>query len=225
MRSLIFLCFLLSLRSGVAQQHVHFPVPQGQGEVQGDLYGAGTKALILAHGGRFNKESWRSQAETFAHAGFLVLAVRFRGDALNPDGSPDAKGSDADNATDVLAAAAYLRKMGAKTVSAIGGSLGGAAVGDADARSTPGTFDRIVLLGSAGGDAPAKLHGRKLFIVARDDQSGSGPRLPEITEHFRSAPQPKRLVVLDGSAHAQYLFATPQGPLVMKTILDFLQAP
>src|ERR1700738_3296261 len=106
MRSLILLCLPLSLRPGLAQRPVHFPVPNGQGEVQADLYGAGTKALILAHGGRFNKESWRSQAEEFARAGFLVLAIRFRGDALNPDGSPSAEGSDADNATDVLAAAA-----------------------------------------------------------------------------------------------------------------------
>jgi dienelactone hydrolase len=225
MRRLIFLCLLLSLKPGLGQRLVHFPTQNAQGEVRGDLYGAGTKALILAHGGRFNKESWRSQAEEFAHAGFLVLAIRFRGDALNTDGSPSAEGSDADNADDVLAAAAYLRKTGAKTVSAIGASLGGDAVGDADARSATGTFDRIVLLGSQGGDAPTKLNGRKLFIVAREDRSGSGLRLPTITEHFRSAPEPKRLVVLDGSAHAQFLFATPQGPLVMKTILQFLQAP
>ena len=224
MRHLILFCILLSLRPGSAQRPVHFPVPNAQAEVQGDLYGAGTKALILAHGGRFNKESWRSQAEEFARAGFLVLAIRFRGDALNPDGSPSAEGSDADNATDVLAAAAYLRHIGALTISAVGASLGGDAVGNADAHSTPGTFDRIVLLGSAGGDAFAKLNGRKLFIVAREDRSGSGPRLPTITEHFRSAPEPKRLVVLDGSAHAQFLFATSQGPLVMKTILEFLQA-
>jgi pimeloyl-ACP methyl ester carboxylesterase len=225
MRHLILLCLLLSLRPALAQRPVHFPVPNAQGEIQGDLYGAGTKALILAHGGRFDKESWKSQADVFAHSGFMVLAIRFRGDSLNPDGSPSSEGSNADNADDVLAAAAYLRKTGGGTVSAVGASLGGDAVGDADARSAPGTFDRIVLLGSAGGDAPAKLNGRKLFIVAREDRSGSGLRLPTITEHFRSAPEPKRLVVLDGSAHAQFLFATPQGPLVMKTILQFLQAP
>jgi pimeloyl-ACP methyl ester carboxylesterase len=225
MRRLILLYLLLSLRPVSAQRPVHFPVPNGQGEVQGDLYGAGTKALILAHGGRFTKESWRSQAEEFAHAGFLVLAIRFRGDSLNPDGSPSSTGSAADNADDVLAAAAYLRHMGARTVSAIGASLGGDAVGDADARSAPSTFDRIILLGSAGGDAPAKLNGRKLFIVAREDRSASGLRLPTITERFRSASEPKRLVVLDGSAHAQFLFATSEGPLVIKTILNFLQAP
>jgi hypothetical protein len=33
------------------------------------------------------------------------------------------------------------------------------------------------------------------------------------------------LIVLDGSAHAQFLFATDQGPRLMKEILSFLKAP
>jgi pimeloyl-ACP methyl ester carboxylesterase len=158
----------------------------------------------------------------FARAGFLVLAVRFRGDGFSPNGMPSANGSDADNAADVLAAAAYLRKAGAKTVDAIGGSLGGDAVGDADAGS-PGTFERVVFLASEGGDAPEKLSGRKLYLVARDDRSGDGLRLPGIEAHYERAPEPKKLVVVDGSAHAQYLFGTDEGPAVMKAVMEFLQ--
>jgi hypothetical protein len=93
---------------------------------------------------------------------------------------------------------------------------------EADARSAPGEIDSIVLLGSSGGDFPAKLTGRKLFIVAREDSSGDGPRLPEITRHYAKAPPPKKLIVLDGSAHAQYLFDTKQGPRLMEEILHFL---
>ena len=207
------------------QNQIAFPLAPGEGQVQADLYGHGTRGLILAHGGRFNKESWRPQAETLAKAGFLVLAVRFRGDGLNSDGSTGSFGSAADNAADVLAAAAYLRRIGAKTVSAIGGSFGGDAVGDADAASQPGDFHRIVILASSGGDSPEKLHGRKLFIVARDDTSGDGLRLPEITRHYKRAPQPKKLVILEGSAHAQFLFATDQGPRLMDEILRFLAEP
>ena len=54
-----------------------------------------------------------------------------------------------------------------------------------------GEIERIVLLGSSGGDFPAKLKGRKLFLVARDDRSGSGPRLPEITRHYEKRQLPK----------------------------------
>ena len=213
------------------QRTVTFPLvsgaDSGAGMVAGDVYGGWTKgltrALILAHGGRFDAQSWKPQAEAFAEAGFVVLAVHFRGDRLNADGSPDAEGSDAQNADDVMAAVAYLHRSGVKTVYAVGGSLGGSAVGDADAMSAPGSIERVVFLGSDGGDEPEKLSGRKLFIVAREDRSGEGLRLPGIEAHYKRAPEPKRLVVVKGSAHAQYLFGTDEGPRVMKEILGFLE--
>jgi dienelactone hydrolase len=207
------------------QKPVTFQLLDGKGRVQADLYGHGTRGVVLAHGGRFNKESWKKQAETLADSGFLVLSVRFRGDGFNPDGSPGAFGSTPDNAADVLAAASYLHRIGAKTVSAVGASMGGDAVGEADAASKPGNFDRIVLLGSTGGDSPEKLNGRKLFIVARDDRSSDGLRLPEISKQYERAPQPKNLVVLEGSAHAQFLFDTDQGQRLMDEILRFLSEP
>jgi pimeloyl-ACP methyl ester carboxylesterase len=210
----------------LAQRHVSIPVvDQASGkttQIQADVYGKGRRALLLAHGGRFNKESWRKQAPVFARAGFLVLALNFRGDRANPDGSPGSYGSDEENATDVLAAVAYLRGIGARTISAIGGSLGGDAVGEAEARMEGTGFDRMVFLGSEGGVAPEKLKGRKLFIVAREDGNGAGPRLPGITMHCERAPEPKKLVVLRGAAHAQFLFDSDEGEELMRDILEFI---
>jgi esterase/lipase len=153
-----------------------------------------------------------------------VLAINYRGDAFNPDGSPSALGTDDDNAIDVQAAFAYLQSIGAKSISAIGASLGGDAVGDAEARSQAGIFGKMIFLGSEGGDVPEKLRGRKLFIVAREDSNGSGPRLPGISKHYQQAPEPKQLIVLDGSAHAQFLFDTAEGPQLMREILRFLKS-
>jgi pimeloyl-ACP methyl ester carboxylesterase len=213
---------------GWAQKHVVIEVSAANHAktepIQADLYGSGMRGVILAHGGRFNKESWKKQAEILAGNGFTVLAINYRGDTVNSDGTPSARGSDEDNAADVMAAAAYLRTLGMKAVFAIGGSLGGDAVGNADANLPAGSIDRVVFLGSEGGDAPEKLRGRKLFVVARDDSNGSGPRLPGISKHYERAPRPKELVVLDGSAHAQYLFDTDQGPRLMNEILQFLLA-
>jgi len=225
LRFLIGAIVLLAGSCLFAQRTVTFPLPGAAVQIQGDLYGHGSRAVILAHGGRFGKESWKPQAQALADAGFLVLALRFRGDRVNPDGSTGAFGSDADNTADVLAAVAYLRSMGAETVSAVGGSLGGDAVGNADAQSKPGTFDRIVILAAEGGDAPEKLTGRKFFIVARDDVSGSGPRLPGIRRNYARVPEPKKLILLEGSAHAQFLFDTPQGPRLLEEILHFLKEP
>lgn len=227
MRVLLAAWVVMTAGLAFGQRAVTFPLLNGTGVVQGDLYGTGVRGLVLAHGGRFDEKSWKKQAEVFAGAGFLVLAVRFRGDRLNRDGSPSAEGSYPDNAQDVLAAVAYLHRTGAKTVYAVGGSLGGDAVGDADAMSGPGTaagtIERVVFLGSEGGDSPEKLTGRKLFLVAREDRSGDGLRLPGIREHYERVPGPKKLVIVDGSAHAQYLFDTGQGPRVMKEIMGFFE--
>jgi len=220
--------FAVCASSMSAQQHVSIPVVDKSSgkiaQIQADLYGSGNRAVLLAHGGRFNKDSWRKQAPILARAGFLVLAINYRGDAFNPDGSPSALGTDDDNAIDVQAAVAYLQSIGAKSISAIGGSLGGDAVGDAEARSQAAIFDKMIFLGSEGGDAPEKLRGRKLFIVAREDSNGAGPRLPGISKHYQQAPEPKQLIVMDGSAHAQHLFDTAEGPQLIREILKFLRA-
>jgi dienelactone hydrolase len=222
-------CIALLSSRAFGQKEVAFPLVAGTGRVVADLYGQGdgqgAKGLILAHGGRFHKESWKKQAQVFAEHGFLVLALGFRGDRANPDGSPGTFGPYEDNTADVMAAVAYLHHIGAKSVSAVGGSLGGDAVGNADVALGPGSFERIVILAAEGGDAPEKLTGRKLFLVARDDRSGDGLRLPGISKSFGKAPEPKRLVVVDGSAHAQFLFDTDQGPRVMEEMLRFLTGP
>jgi esterase/lipase len=125
---------------------------------------------------------------------------------------------------DVRAAVRYLHAHGAKSVSIVGGSMGGAAAGDASIVSKPGEIDRIVMLGAARNLPADKLKSPALFIVARDDTSGDGPRLPGIKAQFEKAPEPKKLVVLEGSAHAQYLFDTDQGERVMDEIMRWLKA-
>jgi pimeloyl-ACP methyl ester carboxylesterase len=205
------------------QQTASFATDDG-GQVCADLYGQGSKAVVLAHGGRFNKESWHDQALSLASAGFRVLAFDFRGVGCSKGPGQE----DFDNAPfekDVLAAVRYLRASGAKTMSVVGGSFGGAAAGDASIKSKPGEIDRIVFLGAAPNLSADGLKSRSLFIVARDDTSGSGPRLPGIRAQYEKAPQPKQLIVLDGSAHAQFLFQSNQNARVMQEIVRFLSAP
>jgi pimeloyl-ACP methyl ester carboxylesterase len=206
-----------------AQQTVSFATDDG-GTVCADLYGQGSRGVVLAHGGRFSKESWRDQALSLASAGFRVLAIDFRGFGCSKGpGQKDFDGAPFEK--DVLAAVRTLKAYGAKTVSVVGGSFGGAAAGDASIKSAPGEIDRVVFLGAAPNLPADGLKARSLFIVARDDSNESGPRLPGIRAQYEKAPQPKELIVLDGSAHAQFLFQTDQGARVMKEIVRFLLAP
>ena len=58
--------------------------------------------------------------------------------------------------------------------------------------------------------------------MAAGDTSGTGPRFPGIKAQYEKAPQPKQLIVLDGSAHAQFLFETEHRGRIMREILRFL---
>lgn len=206
-----------------AQQAVSFPTADG-GHVCAELSGKSTRAVVLAHGGRFHKESWRDQALVLVSEGFQVLAIDFRGFGCST-GPGQADFDNAPFEQDVLAAVRYLKSHGAKTVSVVGGSFGGDAAGDASIKSEPGEIDRVVFLGAAPNLPADGLKSRTLFIVARDDSNGAGPRLPGIRAQYEKAPQPKELIVLDGSAHAQFLFQTDQSARVMREIVRFLSAP
>jgi len=216
------LAILLVTGPPVAQEHVSFPTEDG-GVVYADIYGKGERGVVLAHGGRFNKESWERQALELTKAGFRVVAIDFRG--YGQSHGPQSKSGFDGVEYDVLAAVRYLHKTGAKSVSVVGASFGGAAAADASMDAEPGEIDRLVLL-AAWTDRPAeKMKGRKLFIVARDDANDDGLRLPKIRANYEKAVGPKELVILDGSAHAQYLFATDQGERLMREILRFLREP
>jgi pimeloyl-ACP methyl ester carboxylesterase len=220
LRTLLAILFLAPL--AVAQELVSFSTEDG-GVVYADNYGKGERGVVLAHGGRFDKESWKKQALELETAGFRALAIDFRGRGQSR--GPQSKSGDDGVEYDVLAAVRYLHRTGAETVSVIGASFGGTAAADASMESEPGEIDRLVLL-AAWTDRPAeKMKGRKLFIVARDDANDDGPRLPKIRANYKRAVGPKELVILDGSAHAQFIFATPEGERLMREILRFLSQP
>ncbi len=194
-----------------AQDQVSFRTLDGW-TIHADLYGTADRAVVLVHGGQFDKSSWEKQAAALVKAGFRVLAIDLRADY----GSP----------LDVLAAVRYLHANGARVVSVVGASMGGDAAAGALSQATPGEIDRVVLLARGAYGPPETLQGRKLFIVSRDDIGPGGkPRLDRIRAQFQKAPAPKELVVLPGSAHAQFIFETDQGDRLMQEILKFLTVP
>ena len=205
-----------------AQQHVTLNAQDG-GVVHANVYGKGKRGIVLAHGGRFTKESWSKQAQVLVGAGFHVIAIDFRGFGES-SGPGQADFFTAPHNLDILAAVMYLRRNGAKTVSLVGGSFGGDAAAQVMADLKPGEIDRLVLLATEPDAPPEKLRGRKLFIVARDDSNGAGPRLPGIRAYYEKSLEPKELMLVEGKAHAQFLFETDQGDRVMEAILRFLTA-
>ena len=207
-----------------AQEPVHFNAKDGW-TIYGDLYGKGPRAVLLVHGGRFNKTSWTKQAQTIAKQGFTVLAIDLRGVGLSKDGPPN-KRNDIAMPLDLLAAIRFLQGNGAKSVAIVGASMGGNLAEEALRLSQPGEIDRIVFL-AHGAYGPAQaLKVRKLFIVARNDIGpGNVPRLTRIQAQYDQAPDPKELIILDGDAHAQFLFETDQAGRLTSEMIRFLTAP
>ena len=89
-----------------APEAVSFPTSDG-GKVFALLYGSGgDRGVVLAHGGRFNKESWDAQAKDLAARGFRALAIDFRGYGESR-GLGDAEPLSAPLDRDVLAAVRF----------------------------------------------------------------------------------------------------------------------
>jgi pimeloyl-ACP methyl ester carboxylesterase len=188
--------------------------------VTGRIYGRGPRGVVLVPGGHGVGDTWHIQAERLARAGFHVLAIDYRGRGRAPGIKPD----DEKAHLDVLGAGRHLRARGARSIALVGASWGGWAAGTA-AVAAPGLADRIVLLAHSPFDHPERLGGRKLFILGREDRVGSGKlRLDEIREQYDRAPAPKQLILLEGAAHAQFLFLTDQGSRLGREILRFLTA-
>ena len=210
-------CLLLALPGEAPAQparEVSFATGDG-GEIHALLYAAGEHAVVLAHGRAFDKESWDPLAKTLAARGLTVLSIDFRGYGRSKAGAhPRALHED------VLGAIRYLRKRGARRVSLVGASMGGAAVSAAAAEVAEGQIDRVILLAPSPLAVAEGMRGSKLLVVSRSE-----PGAERLQERFQLVPEPKRVAVLPGDAHAQHVFATEYGGLLTQGIVKFLLEP
>jgi pimeloyl-ACP methyl ester carboxylesterase len=217
--ALLALLEISGARADPAAETVSFATADG-GRVFADLYaGSGARAapdaVVLAPGAVFDRKSWKPLAEALAAQGHRVLAIDFRGKGGSAGGTrPDAVRED------ILAAVRWLHARGASRVSVLGASRGGRAAAEASAASAPGEIDRLVLLSPAGIPEPEKLRGRTLLVASEQE-----PGVAQRRAQYARAPEPRRLRLLPGSAHAQHILATDQSAALQSEILDFLRGP
>jgi pimeloyl-ACP methyl ester carboxylesterase len=217
---------LLTLGTLEAQSSVtRFPLtPPDSGALAADLYGRGPRGVILiGHGGYSTRASWAPVARFLARNGFRVLVFETQAAIALRAGRETPCLYDAPcMARDVQAAIRYLRGLGEPRITLIGGSAGGGAA--AEAASTAGSVERLVLLAPMAVDRPELVHGRKLVVVGKGDRGpGDRLRLPVIRDQYDRLPGPKQLVLLESSAHGQRLFDPPTGDSLRRTLLHFLQ--
>lgn len=93
------------------------------GAIGADVYGTGPRGVVLLHGGRFDRTSWKPQATALVAAGFRVIAIDFRASVEARAGRDTGCGYDSVClAKDAHAAVRYLRESGATSVAIIGAS-------------------------------------------------------------------------------------------------------
>ncbi len=166
-------------------REVSFPTADG-GTVVADFYAAnGSGAVVLAHGAAFDKASWAPVATWLAGRGHQVVAIDFRGYGHSTAGRDSRALFE-----DVLAAVRYLHTHGATRVAVLGASMGGGAAAEAAVRAAPGEIDRVILLSPVPVADPEHLRGPVLFIASEQE-----PMAAQVTELYRRAPEPKRLVL------------------------------
>lgn len=188
------------------------------GGIHGHLYGDGEHAVLLAHGKIFDKESWSQQASVLAAAGLRVLAIDFRGYGESSAGGD----GEAARYLDIVDGIAWLKTQGAKRVSVVGGSMGGGIAASAATRAQAGDIHKLILLSPMPIEQPQDIKADAILYVLSE---GETRLLPRVRDQYARAPDPKRLEIIPGSAHAQHIFKSEHAELLMQLLKEFLLAP
>jgi len=221
-KTIVCLCLIIlltpmmsfSAEEEAAWHVVTFPSPDG-GIVSADLYGSGDRGVVLAHGRIFDKQSWRPLALRLEQEGLVVLSIDFRG-----YGSSQAGEKEGAFFNDVLGAITYLHDAGVKKVSVIGGSMGGGAAARAAVESEAGDIDHLILLSPAPTEHPEAIRADSILYVVSAEEG----LFEAVKGQYEKAPEPKRLEILAGAAHAQHIFNSSLGPDLTELIVEFLMA-
>ena len=187
---------------GMQFQEVNI-VLAGTAETRADYFpGIDQRAVILAPGAMFSKESWHFLAARFQELGIGSVA-------LNSGSTPD-----------LLNGIAFLKAKGAQKIAIVGASAGGSGVLYTLRDNHDPLVDTVVLLAPAGGPPLLDDTIQKLFIVAEDDLISSSA---EVYKLYKSSSEPKLYKELKGSNHAQRLFDSKEKENVIQLITSFIQ--
>ena len=191
---------------------VEFDTTDG-GHIHASLFeGQKKRAVLLAHGAIFNKESWYPLASRLQKEGLTSLSIDFRGYGQSTAPRASAK------YFDILGAIAFLKGRGYSSIALVGGSMGAATVLDALSHSSDEIIGKSIILAAPGGLPIESRKIEKLFIVSEGD-----PVAPRLKSIYEKSAEPKRLQVLPGQAHAQHIFKTEQASALTELIAEFLR--
>ena len=207
---LVFLSLLLNIASAT---EITFKTSDNA-IIHANYHQRGSHAVLLAHGAIFDKESWGEFEQALLKENFSTLAIDFRGYNQSTYGD-DLQA----RYKDILAGVNFLKEQkGARKVTVLGASMGGTVAAVANVSEDSKGMEQLILLSPARVLKPAKLTGQLLFIASEKEYVTQS-----VVAAFDKASQPKQLLLVKGTAHAQHIFNTPVKELLTKGIIDFLK--
>ncbi len=164
----------------------------------------GKRAVVWVPGFIFNKESWFKMAKSLQAEGIASMAIS--GNSVN----------------NVRSALQQLARRGHKDFILVGGSRGAKAVLNMVDRVFTTTFvTGVVTISAVGGnpidDFNRSVPLRKLFIVSENEK-----HMDTVQGLYDESMEPKKLIVIPGKAHAQFLFYGPDKARVEASIKNFI---
>jgi len=185
--------------------------------LRGAVLGRGTTGVVFAHQVGGDRCQWLPFARELAAKGYRAIVFDMRGYGAST-GSANVRPD-----LDVVAAAAELRRRGARRIVLAGASMGGTGVVAAASVVRPAIAGVVELSAPTGfGGVNALVAARKLtapalFVVGRDD----GDFAAATRALYRAAPsRDKQLVVVPTSWHGVDLVALPAPK---KQVLNFIR--
>jgi alpha/beta superfamily hydrolase len=174
-------------------------------ELNGNIFGSGSKWVILSHMYPTDQTSWFEFAEMLIieKEGYSVLTYDFRGYGKS-GGSKDVSKVD----IDLAAALEYIKQYDPELIYLMGASMGGTASLVVASKTTetldgiisfssPDEFEGISAINVVGDIVPAKL-----FIASQGDEDATR----SATEMYDQSMEPKQLEILDGDSHGTFIF-------------------
>jgi pimeloyl-ACP methyl ester carboxylesterase len=189
----------------------------GGAKLKGAVLGRGSTGVVLAHTTSADRCQWLPFARELAKQGYRALVFDMRGYGASTGLT------NTDPHLDVIAAAAELRRRGAKKIVLAGASMGGTGVVAAAPVIRPaisGVVELSAPTSFSGANALAavkKLKRPALFVAGRDD--GDFPAATRAL-YKAAATKDKKLHIAPSSWHGVDLLAIPS---VKKLVLGFLQ--
>ena len=202
-----------------AEGEVTFTTEDGI-DISGNIFGTGSKWVILSHMYPTDQTSWFGFAQELADKGYIVLTYDFRGYGKS-GGNQDIPNI----YKDLEAALNFVKQYDAEQIFLIGASMGGtASLIVASKEEVDGVISfsgAMEFMGLSAEGTVQDIGSPKLFIASQ----GDGGAADAANKFYEDSSTSKYMTILNGSSHGTFVFdeEPDEAEIAKQSIFDFLE--